>query len=41
MEAAAQLWFATAAFIATHFVTSTPLRGALVRRLGDRAYTGF
>ena len=38
MDPAAQLWFATAAFIATHFVTSTPLRGALVRGLGERPY---
>ena len=40
MDAAAQLWFATAAFIATHFVTSTPLRGAMVRGLGTRGYLG-
>src|SRR5262245_41308983 len=38
MEPAAQLWFATAAFIATHFVSSTPLRDAMVRGLGNRAY---
>jgi uncharacterized membrane protein len=38
MDAAAQLWFATAAFIATHFVTSTPLRPAMVRSLGERGY---
>jgi len=38
MDPAAQLWFATAAFIATHFVTSTPLRAALVRALGNRGY---
>jgi uncharacterized membrane protein len=33
-----QLYFATAAFIATHFITSTPLRGALVKALGEKAY---
>ena len=38
MDPSAQLWYATAAFIATHFVTSTPLRRAMVRRLGDRGY---
>jgi uncharacterized membrane protein len=38
MDPAAQLWFATAAFIATHFVTSTPLRAALARALGNRGY---
>ncbi len=38
MDPAAQLWFATAAFIATHLVTSTPLRPALVRALGDKGY---
>lgn len=38
MDPAAQLWFATAAFIATHFVTSTPARGAMVRSLGNKAY---
>ena len=40
MDPAAQLWFATAAFIATHFVTSTPLRPALIRSLGEKAYIG-
>ncbi|HLX79930.1 MAG TPA: NnrU family protein [Burkholderiales bacterium] len=34
----AQLYYATAAFIATHFISSTPLRGVLVRGIGERAY---
>ena len=34
----AQLYYATAAFLATHFIASTPLRGALVRGIGERAY---
>ena len=38
MDPSVQLWFATAAFIATHFVTSTPLRAALIRALGEKAY---
>ena len=41
MDPAAQLWFATAAFIATHFVTSTPLRPALVRSIGEKKYLGL
>ncbi len=40
MDPAAQLWIATAAFIATHFVASTPLRAALVARIGLKAYIG-
>lgn len=28
-------------FLATHYVSSTPLRGALVRSLGERAYLGL
>jgi uncharacterized membrane protein len=40
-DTGAQLYYATAAFIATHFVTSTPLRGALVRGIGERAYTAL
>ena len=40
MDPAAQLYYATAAFIATHFVTSTPLRGALVRAVGENGYRG-
>ena len=38
MEPAAQLYYATAAFIATHLVTSTPLRNGLIRAIGLRAY---
>lgn len=41
MEPIALLAAATAAFLATHFVTSTPLRGALVRSLGERPYLGL
>jgi len=40
VEPTAQLYYATAAFIATHFISSTPLRAALVRGLGERAYLG-
>jgi uncharacterized membrane protein len=32
---------ATAAFLATHFVSSTPLRGALVKAMGEWPYRGF
>jgi uncharacterized membrane protein len=35
------LALAAFAFLATHFVPSTPLRGALVRSLGERAYLGL
>lgn len=35
------LAFASAAFLATHFVSSTPLRPALVARLGERPYQGL
>jgi uncharacterized membrane protein len=35
------LLVATAAFVATHFVTSTPLRPALVRAIGERPYQGL
>jgi uncharacterized membrane protein len=41
MDPTAQLVVATAAFIATHFVPSTPLRAALVGRIGERAYLGL
>jgi uncharacterized membrane protein len=37
----AQLYYATAAFLATHFIASTPLRGALVRGIGERGYLAF
>ena len=36
----AELLAATAAFLATHFVSSTPLRPALVARLGEWPYRG-
>jgi uncharacterized membrane protein len=35
-----QLYAACAAFIATHFVSSTPLRAALVAAIGEKAYLG-
>jgi len=34
----AQLYFATAAFLATHFIPATPLRGAIVNAIGEKAY---
>lgn len=34
------LLFATAVFLATHFVTSTPLRPVLVKKLGEWPYRG-
>lgn len=40
MDPAAQLYFATAAFLATHFVTSTPLRPAIIRAIGEKPYLG-
>lgn len=40
MDPAAQLYYAAAAFLATHFVSSTPLRGALVKAVGEKAYLG-
>jgi len=40
MDPAAQLYYATAAFLATHLVSSTPLRGALVKAMGEKAYLG-
>lgn len=40
MDSGTQLYFAAAAFLATHFVPSTPLRGALVRALGEKTYVG-
>jgi uncharacterized membrane protein len=36
-----QLWIASAAFLATHFVSSTPLRPALVRAIGEKAWLGL
>jgi uncharacterized membrane protein len=41
MDNGSQLYFATAAFIATHFITSTPLRGVLVRAAGEKAYVAL
>ena len=41
MEPLGILAVATAAFLATHFVTSTPLRPALVRVIGERPYQGL
>ena len=41
MTPTAMLALATAAFIATHFVSSTPLRPALVARIGERPYQGL
>lgn len=38
MNAVAHLVLATAAFLATHFVSSTPLRARLVALLGERFY---
>jgi len=35
------LALASAAFLATHFVSSTPLRPALVARIGERPYQGL
>jgi uncharacterized membrane protein len=37
----AHLILATAAFLATHFVSSTPLRPTLIARFGERAYLGL
>lgn len=41
MDPSAQLYYATAAFIATHFATNTPLRAALIRALGEKGYLGI
>lgn len=41
MDAVAALALATAAFIATHFLSSTPLRPALVRAIGEWPYVGL
>ncbi|MBI1942552.1 MAG: NnrU family protein [Betaproteobacteria bacterium] len=40
MDPGVHLYLATAAFIATHFIPSTPLRAALVGAIGAKAYTG-
>jgi len=41
MDPLAQLAVATAAFLATHFVSSTPLRASLSGTLGERGYLGL
>jgi uncharacterized membrane protein len=41
MNPTALLVLAAAVFLLTHFVPSTPLRGALVRSLGERPYLGL
>lgn len=41
MDPTSQLVIATAVFLATHFVPSTPLRAALVKSAGERAYLGL
>ena len=41
VNSGAELYFAAAAFLATHFVPSTPLRGVLVKALGEKAYVGL
>ncbi len=40
MDPSAQLYFAAAAFLATHFVSSTPLRAVLAKGIGEKAYLG-
>ncbi len=41
MDPIAHLSLATAVFVATHFVPSTPLRAALAGKIGERAYLGL
>jgi uncharacterized membrane protein len=41
MSSTGVLALAAFAFLATHFVPSTPLRGVLVRSLGENAYLGL
>src|SRR2546428_8317544 len=41
MDPMAILARATAAFLATHYVSSTPLRAGLVRMFGENGYLGF
>jgi len=41
MDPQTQLYAACAVFLVTHFVPSTPLRGALVRAMGQWPYTGL
>jgi len=40
MDPIAHLALATLAFLLTHLVTSTPVRGSLVEAIGERAYLG-
>jgi uncharacterized membrane protein len=40
MDPIAHLALATLVFLATHFVTSTPVRGSLVEAMGEKAYLG-
>jgi uncharacterized membrane protein len=41
VDPASQLYYATAAFLATHFVSSTPLRPALARSIGEKGYVAL
>ena len=41
MDNGSQLYFAAAMFLATHFVPSTPLRGVLIRAVGEKVYVGL
>jgi len=41
MEPMAMLVFAAAVFLATHYVSSTPLRSGLVAMVGEKAYLGL
>src|SRR5256885_1673022 len=41
MDPMAMLALATAVFLATHYVSSTPLRSGLVALLGENAYLGL
>lgn len=41
MDPMAMLALATAVFLATHYVASTPVRSVLVRGLGDKIYAGL
>ena len=38
MESGTQLYFACAAFLATHFIPATPLRRVLVKAIGEKGY---
>ena len=40
MDPIAHLALATLVFLATHFVSSTPVRGSLVEAIGEKAYVG-